>query len=106
MYMKVWKGNSLNNNLQNHIFISRKANTCILGLDKLKKCDKKIFLILIDENLGKSAKREASFYSNKYNCCLCQVKDLEKLVKINGCKIISFLNEGLSTIILNDIKGE
>ena len=88
------------------ISIARKAGFCIIGQDKLKNYDKKLYIILISKTAGNSLEREMTFLAKEKNIPLLWMEELDNLTGINNCKVIGIKNKELSEQIAKIIKGE
>lgn len=89
--------------VKNYLNICRKAGYLIIGSDKLKSYDKKLYLILVDKSLSNTIQKTL----NKFEGIeVIQVENLGQLVSIEKCKIVGIKNLGLSEEIKKGIKGE
>lgn len=88
------------------IGICRKAGYAIIGGENIKNNSQKMYLILVDENSGKSLLREMQFVANLRNIPIVSIKNLEEIVDIKNCKAVAFKNKALSEKIFNLLKGE
>lgn len=88
------------------IGICRKAGYAIIGGENIKNNSQKMYLILVDENSGKSLLREMQFVANLRNIPIVSIKNLEEIVDIKNCKAVAFKNKTLSEKIFNLLKGE
>lgn len=84
--------------LAGYLNIAHKGNYLIIGGEKLSNYDKKIFLVLYDNNIKKNTKKILDMLILK-NILSFQVDNLEQLIHIKNCKIIGIKNKGLSDII-------
>ncbi len=88
------------------IGICRKAGYAIIGGENIKNNSQKMYLILVDENSGKSLLREMQFVANLRNIPIVSIKNLEEIVDIKNCKAVAFKNKALSEKIFDLLKGE
>ena len=88
------------------IGICRKAGYAIIGGENIKNNSQKMYLILVDENSGKSLLREMQFVANLRNIPIVSIKNLEEIVDIKNCKAVAFKNKALSEKIFELLKGE
>lgn len=89
------------------VSIARKAGFVIIGQDNLKKYDKKLYLLLCDNNAGNSLLRETKFLADKRNIPMFQIDGLDKATAIENCKVIGIKNKSISDNIIEClIKGE
>lgn len=89
------------------VSIARKAGFAIIGLDNLKKYDKKLYLLLCDNNAGNSLLREIKFLAEKRNIPMFQIDGLGKTTAIENCKVVGIKNKSISDNIIEClIKGE
>ena len=88
------------------IGICRKAGYAIIGGENIKNNSQKMYLILVDENSGKSLLREIQFVANLRNIPIVSIKNLEEIVDIKNCKAVAFKNKALSEKIFDLLKGE
>lgn len=91
--------------VKNYLGICRKAGYLIIGGDNLKKYDKKMYLLLVDEKVSKTLQKIINkFEENKVECL--RVENLSGLVDIENCKIVGVKNYGLAVEIIKNIRGE
>ena len=88
------------------IGICRKAGYAIIGGENIKNNSQKMYLILVDENSGKSLLREMQFVANLRNIPIVSIKNLEEIVDIKNCKAVAFKNKALCEKIFDLLKGE
>lgn len=88
------------------ISLARKAGFCIIGLDNLKKYDKKLYLLLLDKTCGASLEREANFIASKKEIPLVKIDNLSNMISIENCKFVGIKNKNFSDNILKVLKGE
>ena len=89
--------------VKNYLNICRKAGYLIVGSDRLKSYNKKLYLILFDKN--KSATIEKILDKFK-DIEVQEIENLGEIVSIDNCKIVGIKNLGLSEEIKKGIKGE
>ncbi len=88
------------------ISIARKGGFVILGQDNLKGYTKKLYLLLLDKSAGASLMREINFLSKNKGVPLLEIKNLNKIVNLENCKVIGIKNKAISDNILKILKGE
>ena len=88
------------------ISIARKAGFCVIGLDKLKNHDQKLYSLIVDNKAGNSLMREVKHISEKRGIPLVEIENLQEYVSIENCKVIGIKNKALSDNILRCIKGD
>jgi len=89
--------------LNGYINICRKAGYLIIGSEKLKGYNKKLYLALYDISAQKNTLKVVDEIKNK-NIQVIAVENLEKLTNIKNCKIVGIKNKDLSEIIINCLK--
>lgn len=89
--------------LSGYINISRKAGYLIIGADKLKGYDKKLYLAIYDTSAQKNTLKVVEELKNK-DISVFAVENLEEISSIKNCKIIGIKNKNLSDIIANLLK--
>ncbi len=94
------------NNLVGLISIARKAGFCIIGQDKLRDYDKKLYLILLDKNAGKSLERQMSFLSKDREIPLHRIEGLAEMLAIENCKVVGIKNKAISENLIKSLKGD
>ena len=86
--------------ISGYINISRKAGYLIIGSDKLKGYNKKLYLALYDTSAQKNTLKVVEEIKNK-GIPIFAVDNLEELTKIKNCKIVGIKNKDISEIIAN-----
>lgn len=84
---------------------ARNAGYLIIGSDNLDNYDKKLYLILIDKNAGKSSNKIASRHKEN-GVEVIFAENLEILSNIKNCKILGIKNKGLSEEIKKNLVKE
>ena len=79
--------------IKGYINISHKAGYLIIGGDKLKDYNKKLYLLIYDKNALKNTMKIVE----KFN----EIENLEELTSIKNCKIVGIKNKNLSELILS-----
>ena len=87
-----------NDKLLGYINISHKAGYLIIGSEKLKGYNKKLYLAVYDKSAQKNTLKVVEELKTK-NIKVIEVENLEALTKIKNCKIIGIKNKDLSEII-------
>lgn len=85
------------------ISIAKKAGFVIIGQDNLLDYDKKLYLILLDEDAGANLSKEANFKAKKSKIPLYRLKNLAKISNISNCKILGIKNKGLADEIAKNL---
>lgn len=88
--------------IKNYLGLARRGGNLVIGSDSLEKYDKKLYLILLDEEAGKSSRKIA----NRFNVKFFEVKNLDELVNIPKCKLIGIKDKGLSEEISKILEKE
>lgn len=92
--------------LKNYLNIANKAGYLIIGGEKLSNYTKKLYLILIDKDAGKSTKKIFENITGK-GVQGAEIENLEKLVCVDKCKLVAIKKFGLSEQIKKYInRGE
>lgn len=81
-----------------YINLCKKSNSIIYGIDAIKVCKRKIFLVLTDINAGSSLKKSALFLKEN-GVEVLEVENLDSLLQTQNCKAAGFLNENLASVI-------
>lgn len=89
--------------ISGYLNISRKAGYLIIGGEKLKGYNKKLYLVLYDIDAQKNTLKVVEELKNK-NISVFAVENLEEFTGIKNCKIIGLKNKDLSEIISNLLK--
>ncbi len=89
--------------LKGYINISRKAGYLIIGSEKLKGYNKKLYVLIYDLTAQKNTLKVVEEIKNK-NIPIYAIENLEELTGIKNCKIIGIKNKDLSEIIENLLK--
>ena len=91
--------------LTGYLNIARKGNNLIIGSDRLRDYNKKIYLLLYDNSSkNNTLKIVKSFKSKEIETIM--IENLEEYIKIRNCKILGIKNKALSDIISGILKGE
>ncbi len=89
--------------ISGYLNISRKAGYLIIGSERLKDYNKKLYLALYDNSAQKNTLKVVEELKNK-NISIFAVENLEEMTGIKNCKIIGLKNKDLSEIISNLLK--
>ena len=89
--------------VKNYLGICHKAGYLIIGSDNLKNYDKKLYLILIDNDNSKTIQKTVSRFSEVEKI---EIENLGELLSIASCKVVGIKNFGLSEEIRKGIRGE
>lgn len=81
-----------------YINFCKKSSSIVYGIDAIKQCKQKIYLILIDENAGVALKKSVYNLKNYSNSVL-EVSNLDGLLSTSNCKAAAFLNQSLANTI-------
>ncbi len=92
-----------NRQLIGYINIAHKAGYLIIGSDKLKGYNKKLYLIIYDTSAQKNTIKVVEEMKNK-GIPVFAVENLGGLTSISNCKIIGIKNKNISDIIANILK--
>ena len=93
----------INNQLSGYINISRKAGYMIIGSEKLKGYNKKLYLVIYDNSAKKNTLKVVEEIKNK-DIPVFAIDNLEAITNIKNCKIVGIKNKELSEIISNLLK--
>lgn len=85
--------------IKRYLGLANNAGYLIIGSDNLKSYDKKLYLVLLDKNAGKSSIKIADKHKLN-NIRVIEVDNLEIISNIPKCKIIGIKNKGLSEQII------
>lgn len=87
--------------IKKYIDLAKKAGAILYGLDNIKLGTKNIYLILIDNNVGSSLKRNIDFISQhkKVQSIVLNDTNLDDLLNTNNCKVIGITNINLANKI-------
>ena len=91
--------------VKGYLGICNKAGYLIIGGDNLKKYDKKMYLLLVDNEVTKTLQKIINKFSST-GVEVLLVENLASLVEIENCKIVGVKNYGLSMEIIKNIRGE
>ena len=89
--------------VKSYLGICNKAGYLIIGADKLKTYDKKLYLILTEQESSKTIQKVVSKFQGIETI---MVENLSDLVSIENCKLVGIKNFGLSEEIRKGIRGE
>ena len=87
--------------IKKYIDLAKKAGAILYGLDNIKSGTQNIYLILIDNEVGSSLKRNIDFISQhkKVQCLVLNNTNLDDLLNTNNCKVIGITNINLANKI-------
>ncbi len=88
--------------VKSYLGLARNGGYVILGSDKLKSYDKKLYLVLVDQTAGHNSKKIAEKISER-NIPVRVIQNLEELSSIQNCKILGIKNKGFCEVILKNI---
>ncbi len=91
------------NKIKGYINIANKAGYLVIGADKLKNYNKKLYLLMADKTAGKNLFKIARA---KQDIPFVVLNNLCEYVGIENCKIIGIKNFGLSQEILKIVKEQ
>lgn len=89
------------NKIKSYLGLSLKSNRVVIGQDRLKEYNKKVYLLVLSPNASNNLKDLAVRLKDKFNCPLIQTKEnLEDIICRAGCKIIALTMESLAKAVL------
>ena len=86
--------------IKGYINISHKAGYLIIGGDKLKDYNKKLYLLIYDKNALKNTMKIVEKFKER-DVKIVEIENLEELTSIKNCKIVGIKNKNLSELILS-----
>ena len=86
-----------------YLNITHKGGYLIIGSDKLDGYDKKLYLTLLDNTVGKTGEKIAQRLLER-GVRIVRVDNLEELSSIKNCKILAVKNKNLADIIYELLK--
>lgn len=87
--------------IKSYLGLSRKSNSVVIGQDRLKAYDKRVYVIVISPNATKNLKDLSIRLKAKFNCPLIETKEnLEDIISIAGCKVVGLIMESLAKAVL------
>ncbi len=92
-----------NRQLNGYINIAHKAGYLIIGSDKLKGYNKKLYIVIYDTSAQRNTLKVVEEMKNK-NIPIFAVENLAELTNISNCKIVGIKNKDISEIIANILK--
>ena len=91
--------------IKSYVGFATKMNKVVFGVDNIKNCKKKQYVILYDDSLSENSVRKVTAYSNLKNIRLIKVDyNLAEAFKREIVKIISILDESLAKAILTEVE--
>ncbi len=81
--------------IKKYLGLAHNAGYLIIGGDKLDNYDKKLYLVLIDREAGKTSQKIANRFRNR-GIEVQEISNLQSYVLIDNCKIIGIKNKGIS----------
>lgn len=92
-----------NSKIAGYLNLARKANSLIIGTENLKYHNKKLYLILIAKNAGKSARAVAQAQHERTGCALVETDlNLGEILNINTCQIVALKNKGFADMVIQN----
>ena len=106
--MMSWRHVLISKKLQGYLGILRKGDYLVIGADRLKEYNKKLYLVIIPKNASKNILKVSTHIANDYNIPVIEVplEDMGECIGLNSCQILGVKNKGLSDAILNNCKDE
>ena len=89
--------------IKGYLGIARKAGYLIIGVDNLKKYNKKLYLLLADSDLSNTINKTIA---SKEDVRHEIIDNLGELMSIEKCKIVGIKNHNIAMQIIENIKGE
>ena len=85
----------------NYIGLAQKAGEVVYGVDNILTSKKKIYLILLDNNISENSKSKIVAYSQSKNINLIYLSlELDKILHTNNCKVVGITNLELANQII------
>lgn len=92
--------------IKGYISIAKKAGYLIVGVDNLKNYNKKLYLVLADQESGKNLQKIAISLNEQTKNQVYFVRNLETLSNLYNCKILGVKNLGISNQIIKLLRSE
>lgn len=97
--MKIWE--VILSKLKSYLGLCVKSGGVVIGQDRLKKNNKKIYLLLVCPTASNNLKDLSYRLSEKFDCdCIFTNLQLEDLICKSGCKFVGITNESLANAII------
>ena len=91
------------NKIISYIGFAKKSNNLVVGQTPIKRCSKKIFLILVCNTASDNLKNLAKNTAIKHNCqYIITQPNLSELASLKDIKIIGLTDENLSKAIIEN----
>ena len=91
------------NKIISYLGFAKKSNNCVTGQTALKKCQKKLYLVLVCDTASENLKNLAKNLGNKHNCqTIISKVELSTLINQIDIKIVGITDENLSKAIIEN----
>lgn len=90
----------MNAKIETYVGFAIKKGSAVLGCDGIKKCRKKIFLLLATKTVSQNSLDFIYRTAEKLNCEVVVIEDYNNLKKKN-CKALAICDKSLADAILN-----
>lgn len=91
------------NKIISYIGFAKKSNNLVVGQTPIKRCVKKLHLILVCNTASDNLKNLAKNIAVKHNCdCVITEPNLSELANLKDIKIIGLTDENLSKAIIDN----
>lgn len=91
--------------IKSYIGFATKMNKVVFGVDNIKKCKSKQYVILFDDSLSDNSVRQITNFSDLKNIRLIKLDySLAEAFKRERVKVISILDESLAKAILTEVE--
>lgn len=90
----------MNSKIETYIGFAIKKGAVVFGCDNIKKCRKKVHLLLATESLSENSLQTLNACAENLSCNVLQIEDYGILLKRN-CKALAICDKSLAEAIQN-----
>ena len=90
----------MNSKIETYIGFAIKKGAVVFGCDNIKKCKKRVHLLLATESLSANSLEVIAACAEKFGCKVLKIEDYESLQKRN-CKALAICDKSLAEAIQN-----
>ena len=90
----------MNKLIRTYLGFSIKSRAIVIGQDRLKVNNGKIYLIVYCSTASQNLKDLTIRLANKFKCKAIMLDDMEDYTNISGCKVLGLTNESLANAII------
>ena len=93
----------MNNKIKTYIGFAIKKGSVAYGVDGIKACRKRIFVVLYTQNLSEGSKKSLLSFTEKRGLQAMQIDEYD-LLKRRNCKAVAICDKSLADAVVLNLK--